>query len=255
MFNFIPNRLALIVLISACSIILISMGLRQTFGLFFSAFEEGLGCTRTEFGLAIGIQMLFWGMFAPLFGLIADKLGGNKAVFIGFIIATTGVIIMTIKDVNFFIKNLFSKTTLVGLITGLFLGLSVVYFRAAALSLENISSNFEKALSTLFFGLLIQTFIITIYLFIFERSEFKKLYNNKVECCMAGLSGFLATLSWFYAFTLIQSSFVRALGQIEILFSFASSKYLFKEKLSKIELFGILIFISGVSMMLLTRTS
>ena len=60
MFNFVPNRLALIVLISACSIILISMGLRQTFGLFFDAFEKGLGVTRTEFGLAIGIQMLFW---------------------------------------------------------------------------------------------------------------------------------------------------------------------------------------------------
>ena len=89
--SFIPNRLALIVLISACSIILISMGLRQTFGLFFSAFEEGLGCTRTEFGLAIGIQMLFWGIFAPLFGLIADKLGGNKAVFIGFIIFGLGI--------------------------------------------------------------------------------------------------------------------------------------------------------------------
>ena len=52
----------------------------------FKAFEEGIGSTRTEFGLAIGIQMLFWGMFAPIFGLIADKLGGNKAVFIGFII-------------------------------------------------------------------------------------------------------------------------------------------------------------------------
>ena len=86
MFNFIPNRLALIVLVSACSIILISMGLRQTFGLFFEDFEKGLGATRTEFGLAIGIQMLFWGAFAPIFGLIADKLGGNKAVFIGFII-------------------------------------------------------------------------------------------------------------------------------------------------------------------------
>ena len=91
MFKFIPNRLALVVLISASSIILISMGLRQTFGLFFSAFEEGLGCTRTEFGLAIGIQMLFWGMFAPVFGLIADKLGGNKAVFIGFIIFGIGI--------------------------------------------------------------------------------------------------------------------------------------------------------------------
>ena len=86
MFNFIPNRLALIVLISACSIILISMGLRQTFGLFFDAFEKGLGVTRTEFGLAIGIQMLFWGFFAPIFGLLADKFGGNKAVFLGFVI-------------------------------------------------------------------------------------------------------------------------------------------------------------------------
>ena len=79
--KFINNRLTLIVLISACVVIMISMGLRQTFGLFFQAFEEGLGCTRTEFGLAIGIQMIFWGMFSPLFGLVADRFGGNKAVW------------------------------------------------------------------------------------------------------------------------------------------------------------------------------
>ena len=91
MFKFIPNRIALIALISACLIILISMGLRQTFGLFFKAFEEGIGCTRTEFGLAIGIQMLFWGMFAPLFGVVADKFGGNKAVFLGFLIFGLGI--------------------------------------------------------------------------------------------------------------------------------------------------------------------
>ncbi len=91
MLKFFPNKIALITLISACTIILISMGLRQTFGLFFKAFEEGIGCTRTEFGLAIGIQMLFWGMFAPLFGIIADKFGSNKAVFLGFIIFGLGI--------------------------------------------------------------------------------------------------------------------------------------------------------------------
>ena len=91
MFKFVPNKLAFIVLISACTIILISMGLRQTFGLFFSAFEEGIGCTRTEFGLAIGIQMLFWGIFAPLFGFMADKFGGSKAVFLGFMIFGLGI--------------------------------------------------------------------------------------------------------------------------------------------------------------------
>ena len=91
MFKFIPNRVALIVLISACSIIFISMGLRQTFGLFFEVFENGLGVTRTEFGLAIGIQMLFWGIFAPIFGFLADKFGGSKAVLIGFIIFGLGI--------------------------------------------------------------------------------------------------------------------------------------------------------------------
>ncbi len=91
MTRFIPNKLALIVLLSACTIILISMGLRQTFGLFFKAFEEGIGCTRTEFGLAIGLQMLFWGIFAPLFGFLADRFGGSKAVFLGFLIFGLGI--------------------------------------------------------------------------------------------------------------------------------------------------------------------
>ena len=89
--KFIPNKLALITLLAASSVILVSMGLRQTFGLFFSAFEEGLNCTRTEFGLAIGLQMLFWGIFAPIFGILDDKFGGNKAVFIGFIIFGLGI--------------------------------------------------------------------------------------------------------------------------------------------------------------------
>ena len=92
--NFFPNKLALIVLASACSVILISMGLRQTFGLFFEAFENGLGVTRTEFGLAIGIQMLFWGFFAPVFGILADKFGGNKAVFLGFLIFALGIFML-----------------------------------------------------------------------------------------------------------------------------------------------------------------
>jgi len=89
--KFIQNKLALITLLSACGIILVSMGLRQTFGLFFSVFEKALSVSRTEFGLAIGIQMFFWGITAPLFGLLADRFGGNKAVFLGFVIFGLGI--------------------------------------------------------------------------------------------------------------------------------------------------------------------
>ncbi len=92
--NFFPNKLSLIVLISACLVILVSMGIRQTFGLFYSAFEDALGVSRTEFGLAIGVQMLFWGLFAPIFGLFADKFGGNKAVFFGFLIFGVGIFLI-----------------------------------------------------------------------------------------------------------------------------------------------------------------
>ena len=103
--KFFPNKLALIVLISACAVILVSMGIRQTFGLFYSAFEDGLGVSRTDFGLAIGIQMLFWGIFAPIFGLFADKFGGNRAVLIGFIIFGLGIyLIYTGPNTGFFFQ-------------------------------------------------------------------------------------------------------------------------------------------------------
>ena len=59
--NFIPSRTALITLIAACLVVIISLGIRQTFGLFFFDFEVDLGCTQTEFGFAMGIQLFFGG--------------------------------------------------------------------------------------------------------------------------------------------------------------------------------------------------
>ena len=207
----------------------------------FSNFVVGTSLSKTEV-----VQVAIFEYF-----LLKDKL--NVFGIFGIIIATVGVIIISIKDLKLFFSNFFSKTTFIGLLTGLFLGLSVVFFRAAALSLEDFSSNFDKAIITLFFGLIIQTFLISIYLLVYERSEFRKFRNNKLESCLAGLTGFLATLSWFFAFTFIQASFVRALGQVEIFFSFVSSKYFFKEKITKMEIIGIIIFVFGVTTMLLTK--
>ena len=89
--KFIPNKVALITLISACLVVIISLGIRQTFGLFFFDFEVDLGCTQTEFGFAMGIQLFFWGLFGPLFGIITDKFSGRVAVFIGFLFYLAGI--------------------------------------------------------------------------------------------------------------------------------------------------------------------
>jgi len=92
--KFFQDRIALITLLSACGIVAVSMGLRQTFGLFSDFFVKDLQCTVTQFGLAIGIQMLMWGMFAPIFGAMADKIGGNKVTIISFVFFALGIYLL-----------------------------------------------------------------------------------------------------------------------------------------------------------------
>ncbi len=89
--DFFPNKAALVTLVAACLVVIISLGIRQTFGLFFFDFEVDLGCTQTDFGFAMGIQLLFWGLLGPIFGIVTDKYGGKIAVFTGFLFYIAGV--------------------------------------------------------------------------------------------------------------------------------------------------------------------
>ena len=89
--KFITNKTALITLIAACLVVLLSLSVRQVFGMFFMDFNRDLGITNTEFGLAIGIQMLGWGLSGPIFGAIADKYGGPKAISLAFLFYIAGI--------------------------------------------------------------------------------------------------------------------------------------------------------------------
>ena len=89
--KFIRNKTALITLIAACLVVLISLGVRQTFGLFFMDFKDDIGISLTQSGLSIGLQMLMWGLTGPIFGAIADKYGGHKAISLAFIFFIAGI--------------------------------------------------------------------------------------------------------------------------------------------------------------------
>jgi len=207
----------------------------------FSNFIVGTTLSKTE---VVQISVLETLLFQDYF---------NNLTIIGIIISTIGVIIFSTKDKQVLINNLISKSTLIGLFCGFLLALSVVCYRGATLHLEILSNNFDKALSTLFVAVVFQSVIMTIYIFIFEKKQFKKMYEHKEQCILAGLSGFLATISWFYAFALMQAAIVRAVGQIELLFSYIASRYYFKEKIKIEEIIGILIFVIGVLIILTTK--
>jgi len=115
--KFFQSKLALITLLSACGIVAVSMGLRQTFGLFSDFFVKDLQCTITQFGLAIGIQMLVWGMFAPIFGAMADKIGGNKVTLIAFLFFALGIYLLSSGPNTGFFFQIY-----LGLLVGIGLG-------------------------------------------------------------------------------------------------------------------------------------
>ncbi len=91
--KFFPNRSAFITLIACCLVVIIALGIRQTFGLFYFDFSTDLDITISQFGFAMGLQLFLWGAFSPLFGIITDKYGGNIAIFLGFLFFLLGVLL------------------------------------------------------------------------------------------------------------------------------------------------------------------
>ena len=71
------------VIFAGSIILLISFGIRASFGLFQIPIEDEFLWPRAEFSLAIAIQNLAWGIATPFFSAIAEKFGDRKAIFLG----------------------------------------------------------------------------------------------------------------------------------------------------------------------------
>ena len=223
------------------SVLQISFTLLFLYLLKFTNFLVGTALSKTEV-----IQIAFFE-----FIILKDYL--NFYALLGIMISTIGVIIFSTKDLKNIINSFFSKSTVVGLLCGTLLALSVVFYRGSMEFLEFTNKNFDRALLTLFAATIIQTSLITLYLLLFEISEFKKIKSNIKLSSLAGFFGFSATISWFYSFSLVQAALVRAVGQIELLFSYISSRFMFKEKIRYIEIFGIIIFIFGLILVIFNK--
>jgi len=119
--KFIRNKTALITLVASSLIVIISLGIRQTFGLFYFDFSTDLNISITQFGFAMGLQMFLWGFFAPWFGIVTDKYGGNVAIFIGFLFYLAGVFLFYLG-----FNTGFYFTLTIGILIGVGLGSTAI---------------------------------------------------------------------------------------------------------------------------------
>ncbi len=85
----------LIILFSASALVTISLGIRQSMGLFLGPVSVDLGTGRELFSFAIAIQNLLWGVSSPLFGMMADRIGGWRVASLGGLLYAVGLIIMS----------------------------------------------------------------------------------------------------------------------------------------------------------------
>ena len=139
--KFIKNKTVLVTLISACTIVIISLGIRQTFGMFYFDFSVDLGITLSQFGFALGLQMFLWGAFAPWFGIITDKYGGHIAVFIGFIFYLLGILLL-VSEYN---TGLYFVTG-IGVLIGIALGGTAISIPVSVVAKHFPASNRTAAI-------------------------------------------------------------------------------------------------------------
>jgi drug/metabolite transporter (DMT)-like permease len=66
-----------------------------------------------------------------------------------------------------------------------------------------------------------------------------------------GVTGMMGSVGWFTAMTIQNAAYVRALGQIELVFTFVAAHFFFREKTTRLELFGILLVVAGILVLLL----
>ena len=95
--NFIP----LMVILGGSVLLLISFGIRHSFGLYLLPISNYLGTGREVFGFAAALQVLMIGVGSPIFGAISDKYGSGKAALLGIILVIIGLAWMVNVQTSF----------------------------------------------------------------------------------------------------------------------------------------------------------
>jgi len=210
----------------------------------FRNFAVGTTYSKTE-----TIQVAVLGLI-----LLGDELSLLGAIAIA--ISLFGVMLLSAAQTEITLKNLatslFEKQTLVGLTCGAFLGSSVVFYRGAALALGD-GEVIMRAAFALGVSVLMQTVGMGIYLRFREPGQLTAVIRNWRPALAVGIAGTLASICWFTAFTLQNAAYVRALGQIELIFTFTASVVFFKEKTSPLEFAGVLMIAVAITLLLFAK--
>ena len=92
MSNYSKNSVWGLIIISAI-IFAITMGVRQSLGLFIAPINSSLGLDIVSISFALAVGQFMWGLAQPIFGAIADKKGSLGVLIIGALMMFIGLVL------------------------------------------------------------------------------------------------------------------------------------------------------------------
>ncbi|MGE0723519.1 MAG: DMT family transporter [Alphaproteobacteria bacterium] len=176
--------------------------------------------------------------------------------WIAIVVGVAGVITLSLPATGGSLRDALlgwtDKAALYGLASGGLFGVSAIGIRGASLSLGDFDF-LTRALMTLATITTLQTALMTAYLSIAERGEIRRVLREWRQAAPIGVMSVIGSAGWFTAMTLQNVAYVRALGQIELVFTVLVSRFGFREAPTWRELIGVVLIGGSVIVILLAR--
>lgn len=197
-------------------------------------FALGVAYSKTEI-----LQVAVFGL-----AFLGDPLG--PASIAAVLCGTLGVLLLSPVGLA---GGWTSRSALLGLASGAGFALSAVGYRGAALALEG-TPFLMAAAATLLAAQILQTLLLGGWMAAREFASVVRVLRAWRASLLAGFMGAAASAGWLTAFAIEPVAHVRTLGLVELVFSYAVSRRLFREKLSRRELGGMGLLALGVILVL-----
>ena len=88
-------------IVIAASVLMITMGMRQSMGLFVSPINTATGLGIVGISLAMAVGQFVWGAAQPIFGAVADRYGPGRVLVAGALMLAAGSVLTTVATSQF----------------------------------------------------------------------------------------------------------------------------------------------------------
>lgn len=200
-------------------------------------FAVGVAFTKTE-----TVQVAVFS--ALILGEAVPKLG-----WAGIVLGLIGVLLLSRAPKG---AKLGARPTLYGIAAGGLFGLSAIFYRGATLELMP-AAFFTRAIVTLACVTTVQALGMGLYLRAREPGELGRVLGAWRRTVWVGVTGVAGSAGWFTAFALQNAAVVRAVGQVEIVFTLMVSWLVFRERLSAREGMGIALVVGSLIIIVLSE--